>query len=159
MHLDVKPKRYKTLRASSAENHGPVKVLVENGRVLEKPHSIPANESTLKAKELRDKASQSELRMVERLRVLGFEHSVPMKGFYLDFYNRYLKICIEIDGPHHSTPEHRGKDRQRDAAMRAQGIRTWRFKANWARGNPAGLEQYVRKLLARLVPDIEEHLP
>ncbi len=107
----------------------------------------------MQAAHLRFHAPKSELRVAPYLIERGFEHSVPMFGYFLDFYNPYLKICIEIDGPVHDKKERAKKDRQRDAVMRAHAIRTWRFKAHWALGDPKSLINYIDKLIKRMVPD------
>ena len=139
-----------------ASPHGPTKVLVKTGMVLDAPEIVQSNESQWMATKLRQEASGSERRVAEAFRQMGFDHSVPKIGFYLDFYHPALKIAIEIDGPHHAG--RKAKDRQRDAALRAHGIRTWRFKSSWAFYNPEGLAEYVRGRLTRLVPSVEAYL-
>ena len=149
MNLKMKEKNWRGLRGTTSGSHGPVRHIIRNGALIDQV--LTPNQC--QAETLRGMASQSELRVAGPLRALGFEHSVAFHGYVLDFFNEYLSICIEIDGPQHDKPARAKKDRQRDAALRARGIRTWRFKAHWARGNPISLCEYVKKLLDRMVPD------
>lgn len=145
MNFLVEERKYKTLRASSGECHGPVRVLVKNGVKVDESHQV--THEMLKAAELRRAASTSEARVAPLLYKLGFLQSVPMHGYYLDFYNPELRICIEIDGPCHI--RRKAKDKRRDSVLRSNGIRVWRFASHWAHGAPQNLANYVGKLLIK----------
>lgn len=57
-----------------------------------------------------------------------FHSEVPMREWMLDFYCRKLRLCIEVDGPHHTNPKKRMKDALRDAILLDKdGITTLRF--------------------------------
>ncbi len=47
--------------------------------------------------------------------------------FILDFFIAEKRIAIEIDGIQHSEPKHRAQDLQRDAELKALGIRVLRY--------------------------------
>lgn len=54
-----------------------------------------------------------------------FQHS---SGFYiLDFYLPSLKVCIEVDGGYHLSPDQIEKDRIRDEFLLFSGIGVARF--------------------------------
>ncbi len=129
--------------------HGPVRQILKNGVLVDRVLTL----NQVQAEVLRGQASQSELRVAIPFEKLGFEHSVAFHGFVLDFFNERLKVCIEIDGPQHAQPDNAKRDKCRDAALRAYGVRTWRFEAYFARGNPDGLVAYVTHLLKRMVPE------
>jgi len=49
--------------------------------------------------------------------------------FTLDFYCAELRLAVELDGAHHFEERVRRYDEGRDAALRADGIRTLRFSS------------------------------
>jgi len=53
------------------------------------------------------------------------QHSVG--PFTLDFYCAELRLAVELDGGQHYEEQGRRYDASRDAALRAEGIRTLRF--------------------------------
>lgn len=61
----------------------------------------------------------------------------PVFGFVVDFYCPAAKLIIELDDDSHSDPEQQEKDRLRDRAFGAWGIRILRFT------NRAVLEEYA----------------
>ena len=50
-----------------------------------------------------------------------------MGPFTLDFYCAELRLAVELDGGQHYEEQGRRYDASRDAALRAEGIRTLRF--------------------------------
>ncbi|MBL4753114.1 MAG: endonuclease domain-containing protein [Flavobacteriales bacterium] len=54
------------------------------------------------------------------------QHSV---GYYiLDFYCPQSKLCVELDGAHHFTPESQRYDERRSRCLEKFGIRVIRFE-------------------------------
>ena len=147
MNLATTERKYKTLKTSVQGSHGPVKVIMRSGKLLAEAEEIAIHPDQAQANKLRDKASNAELRVAKELGILGFEHSVPMNGYFLDFYHRERRINIEIDGVQHLSRKDR--DRKRDDTMLRLGIRVWRFKAGWAYNSPATLIDYISHLLNR----------
>lgn len=150
MNLAIPDRRYKTLKAFQTAEHGPVKIICKDGKMLDTPDVETCDANTLEAARLREKASHAELMVVSDLQKLGFAHSVPMAGYFLDFYHAGRKINIEIDGPHHK--QRKLRDKNRDAIMCKLGIRVWRFRSGWTYNNPTGLIGYVNTLLNRPLP-------
>ncbi len=78
--------------------------------------------------------SQLERRMVRRIRSEGitdFSTQLPIQthdgSFRMDIALPELRICIEVDGPHHLEPSRMVQDRQRDTAISACGWTVMRF--------------------------------
>src|SRR5262249_25142191 len=112
----------------SLDKPSPVKILMRDGVALENPETLTNTAAISAANRLRMEAPRSEQLMWDSLKGLGFEHSVPMYGYVMDFYHPSLRICVEIDGSVHRT--RKAQDRRRDEALRRRGIETYRF---WAR--------------------------
>lgn len=78
--------------------------------------------------------SSLERRMIRLLRGAGVDAGVPQHWFVLptigrvraDLWFEDSMLVVEVDGPHHRLPMQRAKDRRRDAALAAVGIRTVR---------------------------------
>lgn len=124
MPLDLKLKE----RRHKLDKPAPVRVLVRDGVVLDSPETLTNPAEISIANRLKQEAPASERMLVPAMAAMGFSHSVPMFGYYLDFYNPRLKLCVEIDGYVHRG--RRKQDRRRDASLRGAGIETHRF---WAR--------------------------
>jgi very-short-patch-repair endonuclease len=58
---------------------------------------------------------------------LQFYRQKPLLSFVVDFYCPKAKLVIELDGSQHHTPEHRARDRERDARLQALELRVLRF--------------------------------
>lgn len=122
-----------------------VRVLVKNGVVLEEPEVITNAAEVSIANRLRREARPSELVVAPAMIEMGFEHSVPMFGYYLDFYHRRFKVCVEIDGAVHRN--RKGRDKRRDQSLRGYGIETHRYWARTVLDNPENFVKHIRNLI------------
>lgn len=83
---------------------------------------------------LKDKATPSELDFKNKLEAAGINY-IFQKGFIqgnnfciVDFYlPKPYKICIEIDGEYHNTPEQVHKDKYRTQYLQERGFKILRF--------------------------------
>jgi very-short-patch-repair endonuclease len=90
---------------------------------------------TLKrAKRLRREMTLPEVVLWQNLRNralngLHFRHQHPIGPYILDFYCSSARLCIEIDGQTHGSPEGALHDDARTHWLEAEGIRVLRFAA------------------------------
>jgi very-short-patch-repair endonuclease len=79
-------------------------------------------------KQMRD-AEQALWQHVRRKQILGlqFYRQKPLLSFIVDFYCPKAKLVIELDGSQHYEPDHRARDRERDARLNTLGLRVLRF--------------------------------
>lgn len=95
-----------------------------------KPKRVIANEF---ADNLRNRLTKSEKHFKKLLSKINIRHTSQKiiykeKSFYIaDFYIPEKRLCIEIDGGYHTTPEQIVKDTERDAYLLANGYATWRM--------------------------------
>ena len=124
---------------------GPVRVLMQGGVTVADQEPVDGYKLALAA-ELREKASQAELLLWPLLKPLGFEHSVPLCGFYADFYHRRLKLVVEVDGPQHRDTI--AYDNKRAAIMRRNaGAQTIRFPTYRVYNDLDGVIQEIKRLV------------
>lgn len=57
-----------------------------------------------------------------------FRRQFSVHNYILDFYCPAEQLAVELDGAHHYTTAGRLTDMERDAFLRAQGIRVLRFE-------------------------------
>ena len=62
-----------------------------------------------------------------RFKTAKFRRQQRVGPYILDFYCYDRKLCIELDGGGHSTPEKRGYDEERTRYLSGAGIRVIRF--------------------------------
>jgi very-short-patch-repair endonuclease len=67
----------------------------------------------------------------------------PMDGFILDFYCPKLRLCIELDGAQHFTPEGLERDRHRTAHLELHGVKVVRFTNAEVRRNLRGVTEML----------------
>ncbi len=84
------------------------------------------------ARELRKQMTDCERILwskIRRKQIQGvqFYSQKPMGTFILDFYAKYPKLCIELDGGYHFTNEQQSKDLNRDTYLETLGITVLRF--------------------------------
>jgi very-short-patch-repair endonuclease len=60
---------------------------------------------------------------------LKFRNQHPLGPYTLDFYCPAVKLVVEIDGDSHGMGDNPARDRRRDAWLREQGLRVFRFDA------------------------------
>jgi very-short-patch-repair endonuclease len=104
---------------------------------LQTPEIFREKQRTLfpRKRKLADKITPSEQIFMDRLDQLGIRYMFQ-KGFIAgDFYcivDFYIpkphKICIEIDGPYHNTPEQKRKDWAKDKYLVSRKTRVVRIK-------------------------------
>ena len=63
----------------------------------------------------------------DKLAGLRFRRQHPIGSYILDFYCASAKLCIEIDGQTHGTPDAQRYDDARTMWLERQGIRVLRF--------------------------------
>ena len=61
---------------------------------------------------------------------LNIRRQVPIGRFVADFAHHESRLIIEVDGPHHETPEAKAYDAARSAWLESQGYRVRRFSTN-----------------------------
>ena len=57
-----------------------------------------------------------------------FRRQVPLQWYVLDFYAPAIKLCIELDGQTHDTPDAQEYDQERTHQLSATGIEIIRFQ-------------------------------
>lgn len=87
-----------------------------------------------------------------------FRRQHPFHGYFLDFVCLSRGLVVEVDGASH---EHRAEwDRQRDAALLANGLRTLRIPAVEIRDHLTEImEMIVRELEAAPTRSLRDHPP
>jgi very-short-patch-repair endonuclease len=58
---------------------------------------------------------------------LNIRRQAPIGRFVVDFVHHETRLVIEVDGPHHETPEAKSYDAARTAWLERQGYRVQRF--------------------------------
>ena len=124
----------------------PLKILVQNGIVLRDPTVVENTKALAAANRLREDAPKSERMIAVELAEMGFEHSVAMIGYVMDFYHPTLRICVEIDGAVHRG--RKARDRSRDRKLMAIGIETYRFWASSVYAEKDRIVSHIRHLVA-----------
>ena len=77
--------------------------------------------------------------------------------FILDFYAPLLKLCIELDGEPHYTPEGADYDLQREECLlREHGIRTIRFENNDIFRHNESIVEYIREVTREILKEREQ---
>jgi very-short-patch-repair endonuclease len=59
---------------------------------------------------------------------LRFRRQHALDGLVLDFYCPEVRLCVELDGGVHDTPEQQERDAARTAHLQARDIRVLRFR-------------------------------
>jgi very-short-patch-repair endonuclease len=94
-----------------------------------------------------NKETSIERLMREALDLGGYEYieQKQVGRFWPDLILKYRGITavIECDGPHHLTPKQQVKDRRKDAAYIAQGMRIFRFTDIQIHASAVGCVQQV----------------
>lgn len=83
-----------------------------------------------RARELRREQTPAERKLwflFLRAYAVKFRRQVPFEGFILDFYAPSLKLCIELDGASHDSPEAQAYDAERSAVLAGAGVQVVRF--------------------------------
>jgi len=100
-----------------------------DGRLVNPANQKATTWKELRAHHLRNRPTLAERRIAKPLKEIGFHRSVALYGYIADFYNPYVKLVVEIDGPYHS--ERLELDRFRDIHLASRGIHTLRFSNDY----------------------------
>ena len=80
-----------------------------------------------------------------------FRRQFSVDPYVLDFYSPELRLCIELDGQSHFTPEGYEHDRQRTEYLnRLHDIRTLRFENEDVFRSPEGVLSEIRTAINKL---------
>ncbi len=77
-----------------------------------------------------------------------FRRQVPYRGYFLDFACLSRKLCVEVDGGFHFTPDRLRHDQVRDAVLAGDGFLTLRLAPVDIRDNLDGIMIRIRETLA-----------
>ena len=109
-----------------------------------------------RARRLRREMSLPEVLLWQHLRGaqlagLRFRRQHPVGTYILDFYCADHRLCIEIDGSAHDSPERAAHDARREVWLNSQGIRVIRFAASDIL-NKRHFEAVIRGIAASVAP-------
>ncbi|MEK7615294.1 MAG: endonuclease domain-containing protein [Patescibacteria group bacterium] len=103
---------------------------------------------TDRRRELRSNATKPEQTLWRHLRNNQLEHKFRRQQgvgpYILDFYCPSLKLCIEIDGDSHETPEGKIYDQARTEFLNQANIKTLRFTNTEVTENIQGVLETIR---------------
>ena len=107
------------------------------------------------ARELRQRATPSEARILEALRgrrLAGarFRRQQPIGPYVVDFFCSAARLVVEIDGPIHAA--HREYDEDRQQQLEAAGYRVLRFSDDYVMSE---LPSILEAIMAVLTPTSE----
>ena len=114
-------------------------------------------------RELRTNGTAAEAVLWTRLRAkqvegIQWRRQFSIGPFILDFYAPRLKLCIELDGDPHFTPEGANYDLQReDWLLREYGIRTMRFENSDIFRHNESIVEHIREVTRDLINEREHH--
>ena len=83
---------------------------------------------------------------LQRRQILGlkFRRQHGYGAYVLDFYCPTIRLCIEVDGEVHDTPEAQAYDHERTAFLEQQGITVIRFKNDEIEDNLEGVVEKIK---------------
>jgi very-short-patch-repair endonuclease len=111
------------------------------------------NASPTRARTLRQDATTAERRLwfgLRSLQTFKFRRQHRIGRYIVDFYCAEVKLAVEVDGGVHFREEVRLHDQERDAKLRAMGIRIIRFQdsdAMWRVGEVVTIVEDVCSFL------------
>jgi adenine-specific DNA-methyltransferase len=105
-----------------------------------------------RARDLRQSQTDAEALLWYHLRsrqLVGakFRRQHPAGPYFLDFYCKEHRLCVEVDGTQHHEPEPHEHDSERTAYLTSQGIRVLRFDNAQVIGD---VEAVLSRVLAAL---------
>ncbi|MCC6130992.1 MAG: endonuclease domain-containing protein [Acidobacteria bacterium] len=109
------------------------------------------SEVAARARELRRSETDAEevLWASLRDRKLGgmkFRRQHPFDMFILDFFCPEKGLCVEVDGSIHGEKDQKARDAERDAVLRARGVKVLRFRNEEVEADlPSVLEAITRE--------------
>jgi very-short-patch-repair endonuclease len=69
------------------------------------------------------------------------------RGYEVDFWCERLRLAIEIDGLQHEQQAQRRRDADRDKALAAAGVRSYRIRAGMVMRDPSMVLNWVRRVV------------
>ena len=81
-----------------------------------------------------------------------FRRQHPLGKYSLDFFCEEAELNIELDGSQHGFPEQRKHDGEREAFLKARGIKTLRF---WN----SGLRRNAESIRAMIFDELQKRAP
>ncbi len=123
-------------------------------------HSNRYNRRTLR-RDLRSNGTAAEAVLWRSLRAKQIEgvqwrRQFSIGAYILDFYAPQLKLCIELDGEPHYTPEGTEYDKQREEwLLKVHGIRTIRFENSDVFRHYESIIEYIREVTKEVLKERE----
>ena len=126
------------------------------GRACSKPMDKGYARPTLRARTLRNNATDAECRLWQAIsarKVAGvrFNRQVPVGPFICNFVARSIRLVIEVDGGQHDA----SVDADRTSFLEQRGYRVLRFWNNDVLGNREG----VAGKIGRVIGEMSSHMP
>lgn len=119
-------------------------------RQLERYYGVEGIPETTLEQSVLDLLIEADFPLPECQHVLHLPGGDPEEPFRLDFAYVPERLDVEIDGPHHRTPEGRARDRRRDAVLRRFGWEVLRFDEEALAYAPGRVLGDLRRTLVRL---------
>jgi G3E family GTPase/very-short-patch-repair endonuclease len=110
-----------------------------------------------RARELRQDQTTAEQFLwdcVRNRQLMGakFRRQHNVGPYIADFYCHEARLCIELDGEIHDTPEQRVKDAARDEWLRQNGFESVRFRNDEILNEPLRALELISDILSRTLP-------
>lgn len=78
-----------------------------------------------------------------RLEGWKFRRQALIYGYIVDFYCHAASLVVEVDGPHHQTPEQAAVDRLRDRALQRYGFTVLHLDGDHVSRDPAWARRMI----------------
>ena len=110
------------------------------------PRPTPAPGAVARARRLREDMTLPERLLWKALRALklNVRRQAPIGRFVVDFVHHESRLVIEVDGPHHDSPEAQAADAARTAWLEGQGYRVRRYPAKRVINDWAAVAEEIR---------------
>ncbi|GGS29855.1 endonuclease domain-containing protein [Deinococcus knuensis] len=105
-----------------------------------------------RARELRRAMTPAERRLwfdLLRSHPVRFRRQVPLLGFILDFYAPSARLCVEVDGASHDSPDAVAYDTERSWVLAGAGIQVLRVQNAEVMRNLPGVAALIESALQR----------
>ena len=105
-----------------------------------------------RARELRNALTPAERRLwfdLLRTHPVRFRRQVPVLGYILDFYAPSARLCVEVDGSSHDSPDAVAYDAERSRVLAGAGIRVVRVQNAEVLQNLSGVAALIESALQR----------
>jgi very-short-patch-repair endonuclease len=123
------------------------------------PDQIPKAVMHRLAKNLRGNQSTPETLLWKILRdrriTSKFRRQMPIGDFIVDFVCLRQRLIVELDGPHHNSPDRAAADFLREQWLKQQSFRVLRLSTDELMGDPELATQKIIEALKLSVPKRE----